>query len=78
MLVLYAKFSNGPMCEDTRAQQSKYTNLVLVIPQSTVELSKFTELVALELVLSFWSRCRLQTISKGSPLQGRGKHSLFE
>ncbi len=30
--------------------------LVLVITESTVESSKLTELVALELVLSFWNR----------------------
>lgn len=34
-------------------------SLVLVITESTVESSKFTQLVTLQLVLTFWDGCSL-------------------
>ena len=37
--------------------------LVLIVTKSTVESSKFTELIALELILSFGNRGSLPTVS---------------
>jgi hypothetical protein len=38
------------------------TSLVLIVTESTVESSKLTKLVALELVLAFWNGCSLYGI----------------
>jgi hypothetical protein len=43
-------------------------SLVLVISESTVQCSKFTKLVALQLVLAFWDGCslgRVRIVSQG-------------
>lgn len=53
-------------------------NLVLIIAQSTVESRKFTELVTLVIILTFWSRCSLYRCLAKPTLASTAKHLPFQ